>query len=114
MQSFCGAIPVLPGKKEAFKQFLHEAWVTRRKEWNRTEKRLGVTKEGWFLQESPQGDMAIIYMEAKNMEKVFRGIAESKDEYDVWLTMKVKEYTGVDFSQPPPGAPPTQLVAYGY
>ena len=114
MQAFCGAIPLLPGKKEAFKQFIKEAWVTRRKDWVNSDKGMGITKDGWFLQESPQGDWVLIYLEAKDIEKVFREIAASKDQFDVWMTRKIKEYTGVDFSQPPQGPPPTQLVSNGY
>ena len=44
----------------------------RRAEFAEALKRQGVTKESWFLQKTPQGDMVIVHFEADDVEKAYR------------------------------------------
>jgi hypothetical protein len=62
-------------------------------------KRQGVTKGSWFLQNTPQGDMVIVYFEAADVEKAFEALAKSKTPFDAWFK-QVKSATGVDLEQP--------------
>ena len=61
MAAFCIALPVLPGKRDAFKEFGKTATGARRREFEASEWRLGIPKEAWFLQSTPQGDFALVY-----------------------------------------------------
>jgi hypothetical protein len=114
MQTYCGALPVLPEKKEVLKQFTKDIATSNRKDFEKSEKRLGVKKESWFLQETPQGDWLIIYLEAENAAQAFADFAVSKDPFDMWARAQMKEFTGIDFSTPPQGPPPAQIVSLGY
>ena len=112
MKAFCGAFPVLPGKTEAAKDFAKSVMGSRFKEFDASQKRLKTTKETWFLQKTPQGDMVVVYLEATDPEKAFEELATSKEPFDRWFKDQVKTITGVDLDQPG-GAAPEQILSYG-
>ena len=64
-----------------------------------------VTKESWFLQETPMGDFIIVHLHAPDPEKVHAGLAASDEPFDVWFKAQVLELTGIDISTPPPSQP---------
>ena len=113
MQPFVAALPVLPGKESQAKIFAKEL-NRRMREFDESEKRLGVAKEFWSLAPSPQGSMLLVYFEAQDIEKVFTHFANSKDQFDIWAKGQVKEITGVDLGVPPSGPLPERLLLYGY
>ena len=105
MKTFCGAFPILPGKTEAGREFAKTLMGPRHSEYADAMKRVGETKESWFLQKTPQGDMMIVHFEANDVEKAFETQAKSKNPFDVWFKQQVKSLTGVDLEQisgPPP------------
>ncbi len=114
MQPFCIAFPVLPGKRDAVKQFSDATFHTRRREFEASEKRLGIPKETWFLQPTPQGDLILVYLEAPDPIKALQEFGRSQDPFDRWFKEEVKAITGVDLNQPPPGPLPAPLGTYGY
>ncbi len=67
MASLASAFPILPGKTELWKHFSQEMVGPRRSEHEASRKRLGVTREVAYLQQTPQGDMAVVYLEAQDM-----------------------------------------------
>jgi len=114
MPAFCIALPVLPGKAEALREFGKTVDNPRRQEFEASERRLGIPKEAWFLQSTPQGDLALIYLEAREPEKSLGEFMASQDRFDRWFKDEVKEITGVDLNQPPAGPLPEQIISYGY
>ena len=82
----------------------------RRAEFAEALKTHGVTKESWFLQKTPQGDMVIVHFEAEDVEKAFEAIAKSKTPFMVWFKQQVKSVTGVDLEQPSDQPPPEEIV----
>ena len=114
MPAFCVALPVLPGKREALKEFGKTATSSRRSEFAASERRLGIPKEAWFLQTTPQGDFALVYLEARDPAKALGEFARSQDAFDRWFKDQVKAITGVDLNQPPAGPPPEQVISFGY
>ncbi len=113
MAIFAAAFPVLPGKVAAVKQFSKELQM-KKKEFERSEKRLGVKKESWFLQTSPQGNWIVVHFEAKDVDRALMDFAKSTDPFDVWYKDQVKQVTGMDMAAPPSGPMPELLVSYGY
>jgi hypothetical protein len=109
MKTFCGAFPLLPGKTEAAKEFAKTCMISKRTEYAVALKSQGVTKESWFLQKTPQGDMVIVHFEADDVEKAFEAQAKSKAPFDVWFKQQVKSITGVDLEQPSDEAPPEEI-----
>ncbi len=114
MQTYSGALPVLAGKRDALMQFIKDITGPMKKDFERSEKHLGIKKESWFLQSGPEGDVLLIYIEANDIAKVFGDFAVSKDPFEVLARNTMKDFTGVDFSVPPQGPPPAQLFGYGY
>ncbi len=113
MPAFCIAFPVLPGKRGALKEF-GKTVTARRREFEASEKRLGIPKEAWFAQSTPQGDLVLIYFEAKDPARALGEFARSQDPFDLWFKEQVKAITGVDLNQPPAGPPPEQVITFGY
>jgi hypothetical protein len=110
MASLASAFPILPGKTEQWKHFAQEIAGPRHSEHEASRKRLGVTREVACLQQTPQGDMAVVYMEAQDIPRVFEGMGRSQEPFDVWFREQVKDIHGVDFSQPLPGPLPEAFV----
>ena len=59
---------------------------------------------------TPMGDMLLLYIESKDIQKPFMTFAASKDPFDLWFVEEMKKNTGVDFSQPMPRPPPETLI----
>ncbi len=115
MPVFCGAFPILPGKSQAAKDFAKTMMGPRFKDFDASQKRLKTTKETWFLQKTPMGDMMLVYFEmSSDVRKVFEDFARSQDPFDKWAKDQVKAITGVDLNQPPQEPPPEQVLSYGY
>jgi hypothetical protein len=106
------ALPVLPGKEAQARQF-GLSIKQKKNDFEKSEKRLRIKKEAWFLQQSPQGSMLIVYIEANDVGKVFTDFAQSRDPFDVWFKDEAKAISGVDLNQPA-GPPPELLLSYGY
>jgi hypothetical protein len=61
MASLASAFPILPGKTEQWKHFSQEMVEPRHSEYEASRKRLGISREAAYLQQTPQGDMAVVY-----------------------------------------------------
>ena len=110
MASLASAFPILPGKTEQWKQFSRETIGPRRSEYEASRKRLGITREVAYLQQTPQGDMAVVYVEAQNIPRIFEGFGTSQEPFDVWFREQVKDIHGFDLAQPLPGPLPEAIV----
>ena len=113
MKTLCGAFPILPGKTEAGREFAKTVMGQKRSEFSQALKKHGISKESWFLQKTPQGDMLIVHFEADDVEKAFEVLAKSKDPFHVWFKEQVKSITGIDMEQPmegPAPPPPEEIV----
>lgn len=102
-------VPILEGKTEAARQFaakMMENGGERFSQANTT-----VTKESWFLQQTPVGDFLIVYTNAPDPNQVSKNLAESQEPLDVWFKEQVLELTGIDCNQPM-GDAPEQIAAW--
>jgi Family of unknown function (DUF6176) len=109
MQHVAFAAPILPGKTEAFRDWMRLEGE-RRQEFEASRQRLGIVREAAWLQQTPAGDMAIIYMEAEDLQTALAGLATSQEPFDRWGREKISEVHGIDLAQGFP--PPEQLVDY--
>jgi hypothetical protein len=112
MQSIVMALPILKGKtddvKSMFKKIREEKW----KDYDRVQKKSGVEKERDFLQATPMGDLLLVYIESKDIQKTFMEFSASTDPFDMWFIGEMKKYTGVDFSKPSSEPLPEMLISY--
>src|SRR5436309_7419115 len=100
------ALPLLPGKAENWKRWVQEMAGSRLSEYQASRQRLGITREASFLQQTPQGDMAILYIEAGDIASALQVLAISQDPFDVLFRKQTLDLFGFDLTQPPPGPPP--------
>jgi hypothetical protein len=101
MSEIVFAIPVLPGKEELDRNTLGEMAESRRDEYEAVLKEAGITRQAIWHQETPNGTLALVYIEADNPDAAER-FTSSDAEISRWFVEKMKEVHGVDVSQPPP------------
>jgi hypothetical protein len=112
MDHICLAFPVLPGKTTDARTFLQQLDGTRRAEFDASERRIGITKELWYLAPLPSGDHLIAYMEAADFNRALQSFVSSRDPFDVWFKTQMLTATGVDLNNPPPNMTPPELLSY--
>lgn len=106
---FAIAIPILPGKTEAVKEFAHELSTTYHDAFAESRNKMNV-QERSFIQSTPMGDIVIVTLEGENPVEAFKRFAEGDDDFTRFFVSKVKELHGVDLLNPPKDALPELLV----
>ncbi len=76
------ALPVQSGKSADARAFMTELEGARKGQYAASERKIGITKELWFFQETPHGDLLVAYMEAADFGKALGMFSQSKDEFD--------------------------------
>jgi hypothetical protein len=112
MEQVCLVIPVQPGSASGAREFMRELEASRKDEYARSEERIGITKEVWFLAGVAGGDAMVAYMETGNFANALRLFSQSQDEFDVWFKRRLAEATGVDLNHPPEMVLPELLSSY--
>ena len=100
------ALPVLPGKEELDHQTFEEMEGTRRDEYEAAMREAGITRHVVWHQETPDGTMAVVYMEADDEAGVAQ-FGSSDAPFNRWFRDQMKEVHGIDISEP---APPPKKV----
>ena len=100
--------PLLPGKTEADRAAMISCWRGERREaYETSRRRLGITREAVYVQPTPAGDVAVVYLEADDVEAAMKGMATSDDAFDRWFRDHVQDVHGIDLTQ---GFPPPEQV----
>lgn len=102
--------PLLAGKRQALAEFIAQL-EERQTEHDMTH--ASVTHESWFLQETPRGDMVIVYLQARDTIDVFARMAVSKTPFANWFREQVMVLTGVDLVMLPPFSLPDRVFHRG-
>ncbi|WP_332701239.1 hypothetical protein [Devosia sp.] len=111
MSHYAFMAPIKSGKAAAWKQYVQEMTTSRKDEMRASRKKLGLEKEEVWLQHTPNGDFAVVYIEAKNPGEVMQKMMTSEDPFDRWFREKVLiEVHGMDPSAPPP--PPNEEILH--
>ncbi len=103
MQHALFALPIQTGKTDAARTFLQELEGQRKGQYGASERRLQITKEVWAIQQSPMGDLFVIFFQSNDIGGALGQFVGSQDEFDQWFKRQVKDITGVDLNVPPPG-----------
>jgi hypothetical protein len=97
------AAPILPGQEEAFREMAAAITDGERAEAHRAAyAELGVTKEQVWLQETPEGSVAVVYLEGSDLEGLAAREAASEDPHVQWFLEQVTAVHGLDPQAPPP------------
>jgi hypothetical protein len=112
MEQICLVIPVQPGQTNDARAFMRELEASRKDEYARSEDRIGITKEVWFLAGVAGGDAMVAYMETNDFANALRLFSQSQDEFDMWFKRRLADATGVDLNDPPDMTLPELLSSY--
>ena len=113
MDQFCLALPILPGKSDDVRAFMVELEGPRNAQYDASERRIGITKEAWYMAALPSGDHLIAYMESGDIQGALGKFIGSQDEFDLWFKRRVLETTGLDMHNMPADVQfPALLSAY--
>lgn len=96
--AFC--VPVVPGMEAEHRQDMAAAQGgDKRDQHTASRHRAGITVEKAWHQETPDGTLGIVYIEADDLGDAFRFLATSQDPYDAWFRDHAKRINGVDLTE---------------
>jgi len=91
---------------------MRELEESRKPDYDRSERRIGITKEVWYLAGIESGDALVAYMETEDFAAALKLFLESQDEFDLWFKERLADATGVDLNDPPEMSLPELLSSY--
>jgi hypothetical protein len=103
-------LPILPGQTATARAFLTELDGPRKTELAACNRSVGNVKETWAIQQTPHGDVFVVYFAGEDMAHVFQYFAASQDSFDCWVKEQVRLTTGADLNTPPAG-PLSEILA---
>ena len=112
MDQICLVVPILPGRTADAKDFMRELEAGRNADYQRSEQRIGITKEAWYLARTPAGDQLVGYMESPDFPKALGMFSASGDEFDQWFKHRLADATGLDLNTLPTAPLPELLSSY--
>ena len=112
MDQICLVVPILPGRTADAKDFMRELEAGRKPDYQRSERRIGIVKEAWYLASTPGGDHLVGYMESPDFPAALSMFAQSQDEFDQWFKHRLADATGLDLNTPPTAPLPELLSSY--
>jgi hypothetical protein len=112
MDHVCLAMPLLPGKSAEARAFIQQLDGSRREDFDASERRIGITKELWYLATLPSGDHLIGYMESNDFGSALTAFVGSRDSFDLWFKAQMQGVTGVDLNNPPSDMAPAELLSH--
>ena len=82
MQCIAFAAPVLPGKTGADRAAMASVQGERKAAYESSRERHGITREAVWIQPTPGGDVAVVYLEAEDLPAA---LGSSRDPFDSWF-----------------------------
>lgn len=110
MQCTAFAVPILPGKTEADRSAMRSVQGERKHDYESSRERHGINREAVWIQQTPAGDMAVVYLEADDLQAALAGLGSSQEPFDRWFREIISEIHGIDLAQGFP--PPEQIVDF--
>lgn len=103
MPAITFAVPILPGKTDAWKKAASEMTGPRKREFEESRRRMGLTREVVSLQQTPNGDYVVVCLEGADPDSVPGKYLKSDKPFDRWFaeTILVGAH-GLDPSRPLP------------
>ena len=78
--------------------------------YEESRKRLGITREAVWIQATPAGDVAVVYVESDDVEVAYKDMAVSQEPFDRWFREHVLDVHGIDLQNGL--APSEQIMDY--
>ena len=97
--TYAFALPIKPGMTEASRKFGEEIIDgARRQEYVDLQRRLGATKEQYFIQSTPESDMLIVVGEGA-WTPPRKVMDPENNPFDRWYVDQVREIYGIDLME---------------
>ena len=110
-QAIAFAAPLLPGKTDADREALASLGNGDRKsDHEASRQRAGITRESVWIQSTPNGDVAVVLIEADDIAAAMGALATSDNPFDAWFRDHIKDVHGMDLAEESP--PPDQVLDY--
>jgi hypothetical protein len=100
------AIPVLQGQEQLDRETFQELEGARRTEYEAALAEAGITRHAVWHQETPEGTLAIVYMQANDETGVGK-FAASEAPLNRWFREQMKQVHGIDIAEA--GSPPKRV-----
>lgn len=105
MTSLAFEFPMTPGQAQEWKELGQELRGPRRSEYHAFRRRLGLTAQRMYLQQTPQGERAIMYLEGNDLQRTFQQLRTSQDPLAICFRRQAKDlFDGLDSNPTPPGS----------
>jgi hypothetical protein len=111
MDHVCLVFPILSGKTEDARAWQRELDTTRKPDYDRSERRIGVPREYWYIASIPSGDLLVAHFDVADLNQAFATFIQSQDEFDLWFKKRLNDVTGVDLNNPPADLKLPELVS---
>jgi hypothetical protein len=96
MPALAFAIPLLPDKTNTARAALESfSNGERSSEYTSSRERLGITHEAVWIQQTPGGDVSVVYLESPDLEAALAGMANSGERFDRWFREHVRDIHGI-------------------
>src|SRR5690349_5424312 len=99
MASLAFAFPLRAGKTEEWRAWVREILGPRRSEYEAFSRQLGLKTQRAYLQHTPQGDQAIIYLEGEDLQRTFQQLRTAQDPFTILVRQQTMDLFGVDLTQ---------------
>ena len=99
--------PILPGKREVWRDMIREVTGPRYDEWADHHRRMGVAREVVWEQRFPDMDVAIVCIDGVNPDEILDKMTASDHPFDNWFRDTIISVTGYLETAPDELPPPT-------
>lgn len=99
MESLAFSIHLEPGKTEEWRAWVSEVVGPRRSEYEAFSRKVGLKTQRAYLQHTPRGDQAIMYLEGNDLRRILHELQMSQDPYVIVLRQRIQDIFGVDLTQ---------------
>src|SRR5262249_55338643 len=100
MESLAFVFPLRAGKTEEWRAWIAEILGPRRSEYKAFSRRVGLGTQRAYLQHTPQGDQALLYLEGNDPQRTFQVLQTSQDPFAIWVRQRTNNlFDGVDLTQ---------------
>jgi hypothetical protein len=105
MSSIAFVVPVPPGKEQADREWMSALDGERREEYQSAWKDAGFRHHTVWQQETPNGTVDIVYLEADDIPAAMRAVTSSDAPFHQWFRERVCDVHDLDLSQQAPPQP---------
>jgi hypothetical protein len=111
MQTMAFVAPILPGKTQSDREAMEScAHGDRQADFQASRRRAGVTRESVWIQSTPGGDVAVVVIEAPDVQAAMGAVATSQEPFDSWFREHIRDIHGMDLAEGFP--PPEQILDF--